>query len=185
MRKRKTIRTTHKEIVTYWGENLPISSDEMNIINWDYAYTHCWNCGANKATKNNSFKTRLQRSHIIADSLGGKDEPSNYVLLCSECHPLSPGTSNPDDMWDWIRSNYIPMAHIVPGSYKMVKALKKFEQDKGVNFYKELGHLDDIKSVIMKEVGKTSSHLSYKTEATYYYLFKNMLSKYGIKDSSG
>lgn len=55
----------------------------------------CWRCGK---------ETELQRCHLIPDSLGGKDEASNIVLLCDKCHKEGPNVADPEIMWDWIKA---------------------------------------------------------------------------------
>ncbi len=85
--------TTFKEIVLYY-QNI-LDEKEFNIDISDLQY-RCWNCGEIK---------KVFRCHIVPSSRGGKDEPSNYVLLCKKCHEQAPNSSNPEIMWDWIKSN--------------------------------------------------------------------------------
>ena len=59
------------------------------------AEKRCWRCGK---------ETELQRCHLIPDSLGGKDEASNIVLLCDKCHKEGPNVADPEIMWDWIKA---------------------------------------------------------------------------------
>ena len=92
MSKRESIQTTIPEIVAYWSRRV----DESGLsVDWSEAKTHCWRCGCER---------NVQRCHIVPDSLGGKDEPSNIVLLCSRCHADGPNVADPDVMWDWIRA---------------------------------------------------------------------------------
>jgi len=92
MGKRLTIKTTIKEAVDYWSRRI----DECDLsVDWLEADTHCWRCGCEK---------HLQRCHIIPDSLGGKDEPANIVLLCRRCHAEGPNVTDTEIMWDWIRA---------------------------------------------------------------------------------
>lgn len=37
----------------------------------------------------------LERAHIIPKSRGGTDDPSNFVLLCSQCHHENPNYAGP------------------------------------------------------------------------------------------
>jgi len=70
MGKREAIKTSIEEIVDYWKRH----EDECGLsVDWAEAHERCWRCGCEK---------NLERCHIIPDSLGGKDEPSNLVLLC-------------------------------------------------------------------------------------------------------
>ena len=90
--KRNPIKTTKKEAAQYWSRKI----DECELsVDWSEAVTHCWRCGCKK---------NLQRCHIIPDTLGGKDEPSNIVLLCSRCHSEGPNVNDPEIMWDWIKA---------------------------------------------------------------------------------
>lgn len=67
---REKIKTTKKEIIDYWA----VRQDECELsVDWAEAHERCWRCG---------YKKTLDRCHIIPDSLGGKDEPKNLVLLC-------------------------------------------------------------------------------------------------------
>ncbi len=90
---RKPIKTTKKEIVNYWSG---IEDECVLSVDWAEAEERCWRCG---------YKARLQRCHIIPDSLGGRDEPSNLVLLCERCHIDAPNIESKSFMWDWIRAN--------------------------------------------------------------------------------
>ena len=117
---KRTDSTTKKQIVTYWQNQSTIdhSIDEIYLnFDWSDADTHCWNCGE-------EHKHSLERCHIVPQSKNGLDIPSNYVLLCKECHIESPDSTNPNRMWDWIKMNKLPMG--VP-SYKLLKLLILFE----------------------------------------------------------
>jgi len=68
--KRISIKTKKRDIVDYWSK---IKDECLLSVDWSEAETRCWRCG---------YQKRLQRCHIIPNSLGGKDTPSNLVLLC-------------------------------------------------------------------------------------------------------
>ena len=95
MSKRTSIKTTKKQIVD-WGMcninevGFPVDASEMN--------TRCWRCG---------YKRNTERCHVIPHSLEGIDEPSNYRLLCHDCHLENPNVNDPNAMDDWIRSTGI------------------------------------------------------------------------------
>lgn len=78
MSERAAIRTSKKECVECWSKR--IKETEVGT-DWDLAEKRCWRCGK---------ETELQRCHLIPDSLGGKDEASNIVLLCDKCHKEGP-----------------------------------------------------------------------------------------------
>ena len=84
MGKRSNIKTTIQQAVDYWASRI----DECELsVDWFEADTHCWRCGCEK---------NLQRCHIVPDSLGGQDAPSNIVLLCERCHIDGPNVTDPE-----------------------------------------------------------------------------------------
>lgn len=92
MGNRPNIKTTIHEAVEYWSHYI----DECDLsVDWSEGETHCWRCGCER---------NLERCHIIPYSLGGKDEPSNIVLLCKRCHAEGPNVEDSEIMWDWIKA---------------------------------------------------------------------------------
>ncbi len=84
--------TKCKDIIDYWVRR----EDECGLsVDWAEAHERCWRCG---------YKSVLHRCHIIPDSMGGPDEPSNLVLLCNRCHREAPNVNDPRFMWIWIRA---------------------------------------------------------------------------------
>ncbi|MCL2421793.1 MAG: HNH endonuclease [Defluviitaleaceae bacterium] len=97
MNTRPPIKTTIKKAVDHWSNQ----TTECGLsVDWSEADTHCWRCGC---------KQHLQRCHIIPHALGGRDEPTNIVLLCSRCHAEGPNVADPEIMWDWIRAYAVPL----------------------------------------------------------------------------
>ena len=47
-------------------------------------------------------RATLERAHIVPRSLGGSDDASNVILLCSPCHRDSPDWHDPSAMARWI-----------------------------------------------------------------------------------
>ena len=94
---REQIRTTIPEIVDYWVKH--VDESELSV---DFAEAHerCWRCGCRR---------RLERCHIVPDSLGGEDTPSNFVILCRRCHLDNPNVADPEIMWDWLRAYGVPL----------------------------------------------------------------------------
>ncbi len=83
---------SHKAIIAYWSQR----KDEGELsVDWADAHTHCWRCGS---------KGKLTHCHIIPDSRGGTDEPSNLVLLCHLCHLEAPNVADPRFMWIWLHA---------------------------------------------------------------------------------
>ena len=94
---RIAIKTTKKQIVDYWCKHF---QDDIEAVDWADAHERCWRCGSIK---------RLERAHIVPYALGGKDEPKNFVLLCSRCHKEGPNITNPQVMWDWLKAYSQPL----------------------------------------------------------------------------
>ena len=145
---KRNIKTTKKQIADFWIKNNNICETELNF-DWADCYTHCWTCGDDKGcgSKNDSY---LERCHIIPHSLNGKDEPDNYVLLCHWCHSKAPNTSNKNDMWDWIKSNYMPYS--LYGTYGIRKALIMYEQRNGHSFLDKALGIKNISKVLNDEL---------------------------------
>lgn len=76
----------------------------------------------------------MQRCHIIPESLGGKDEPSNLVLLCHKCHLDNPNVADPEIMWDWIRAYGVPFYD----TFWDLMGRKEYELIYNRSFYSEL-----------------------------------------------
>lgn len=97
--KRIQIKTTVQQIVE-WGQS---NIDECGYgVDATEMATHCWRCGHSDRA--------VERCHVIPDALGGLDTPSNYRLLCNDCHNENPNVKDPNEMDNWIRrtstSNY-------------------------------------------------------------------------------
>tara|TARA_B100001113_G_C20765968_1_gene473057 strand:+ start:42 stop:521 length:480 start_codon:yes stop_codon:yes gene_type:complete len=89
--KRKSIKTSKKQIIEWGKKNIDecgygVDMNEMN--------TRCWRCG---------YERETERCHVIPHSLGGEDTPSNFRLLCNECHHEAPNVNDPEEMDNWIR----------------------------------------------------------------------------------
>jgi hypothetical protein len=164
MRRGNLIRPTIERIAGYWAKVQPIDEVKLNF-DWDVAAEHCWNCG--KPTK------KLQMCHIIPKAFGGADILENYVLLCRQCHSEAPNTFNSNDMWDWIMSNFIPMAF--DRGYKFRKALVFFKQKEGYSFFDKVVSIKNIQEIIKVEINKINTHEFEYNESTYYYMLKSIV----------
>ena len=109
MKKEKhKIKTTRHSISLFWSFHNPQVIQEYCIKGFDDLplTQYCWRCG---------YETkRTQRCHIIPNSLGGADEPSNYVLLCADCHWEAPNVKDKDFMFYWIRATRPDLFEIEP-----------------------------------------------------------------------
>lgn len=50
--------------------------------------------------------TLIERCHVIPHSLGGKDNPLNFVLLCSDCHRKSPDIKDEFSIFKWMEQEF-------------------------------------------------------------------------------
>ena len=94
------MNTTKKQIVDWGMKNIgevgfPVDASEMD--------TRCWRCG---------YERNTERCHVIPDSLKGEDTPSNYRLLCHDCHLEAPNVNDPNAMDNWIRATGVGMYDI-------------------------------------------------------------------------
>lgn len=92
-------KTTHKQILDYWNDNLHIIDNLFLDIDNDTSQrlkkniksiiknkmSLCWACFDDAP---------LERCHINARQHGGNDDPSNLLLFCSICHKKSPDTKD-------------------------------------------------------------------------------------------
>lgn len=125
MNKRAPIKTPISEVIAYWEKRV----DECGLsVDWAEADSHCWRCGHEKD---------LERCHIVPDSLGGKDEPSNLVLLCKRCHAEGPNVIDPEIMWDWIKAYGVPFY----GSFWFVRGRKEYQFVYGKTISQELADI--------------------------------------------
>lgn len=90
------MKTTKKQIVEWGITNINecgygVDASEMS--------SRCWRCG---------YERETERCHVIPKSLGGPDIPSNYRLLCHDCHHEAPNVNDPNAMDDWIRETCAP-----------------------------------------------------------------------------
>lgn len=148
--KRKPIKTTKEEIIDYW-ENKQYEGELS--VDWSEAGERCWRCG---------YKKPLERCHIIPDSLGGKDETSNMVLLCKRCHIEAPNVEDKNFMWYWIRAYGTPFYD----TFWKIRAQKEYEFIYKKSFIQELEERDiisdsDLRRFWNTDIGKTSTHFGH------------------------
>lgn len=121
----------HSVIFSYWRNKAITSAGEVveddgrcDVVPVVEYITEpsCWACGKHiwmdddedylKYVEEGKFekiyvmpkvKHFYNRCHIIPHTLGGADQdPSNFFLLCEDCHVKSPDTSNPKVFMRWI-----------------------------------------------------------------------------------
>ena len=105
------IRTSHSDIVL---ANLQLCKRLPNLIDERpinvYAFSRiCWACGV-------ELPGLTARCHIVANSKGGQDVPTNYFLLCEACHEDQPDAASRESQEHWLLhrpswvENYLPIA---------------------------------------------------------------------------
>lgn len=140
------IKITHKEILEYWAA----TEDECGLaVDWAEAHERCWRCG---------YKSRLQRCHIVPDSLGGSDHPSNFVLLCSRCHREAPNHTNPKYMWAWLRATCVPFYDMYWTQRGMEEFEKVFRRKPFSNLDESKVSLGEVLELLRDEFDKTTVH---------------------------
>lgn len=146
---RKSIQTSIEEIVAYWTHH----EDECGLsIDFSEAHERCWRCGC---------KRHLERCHIIPHALGGKDEPSNLVLLCKRCHLDNPNVLDKEIMWDWLRAYAVPFYDTfwnLQGleEYKKIYAISMEQEWKVRNIKKK--ETEEFKIILKEQLQKASYH---------------------------
>lgn len=103
---------SYQEIVDYWVAR---ESECGLAVDWSEAQERCWRCG---------YKSRLQKCHIVPKSLGGKNDPSNLVLLCGRCHREAPNIADSRFMWIWMRTTCVPFYDL----YWTTRGVQEFEK---------------------------------------------------------
>jgi len=63
---------------------------------FDEAHDRCWCCGCKRNT---------ERAHMTPESLGGGNDPDNFVLLCARCHEEAPDVSK-EAMLGWLEREH-------------------------------------------------------------------------------
>lgn len=168
-KRKRTFKSTKIQIANYWEDKV----DECLLnFDWSEATEVCWNCG--------TLTHSAQKCHIIPHMLGGEDIPSNYVLLCNECHDLAPDVIDSDAMWNWIKSNRTVFG--LYGTYKIEKALMEFERIHGYTFVSKAilieNALDKFEELLKEDnIGIHSGKIKI---TSYLYLLENFLKKNNI-----
>jgi len=162
---REPMKTTKKQIVAYWV-NKGIDECELNF-DWSEADGVCWNCG--------HLTKHAQRCHIIPDMLGGEDTPSNYVLLCEECHEEAPNINNSEAMWDWIKHNKNDFG--MYNTYKAFKAFKAFKKRNGFDFFEKAIYITNFAELFVNGFKNIGLHGAKLTISTYIYMFEDIIKK--------
>lgn len=149
MRQAKNIKTTKKQIVDYWADHV---SEAGLSIDFSEADKRCWRCGCQRT---------LERCHIVPDSLGGEDTPSNFVLLCKRCHLDNPNVADPQIMWDWLHAYAVPFYD----TFWQLQGAEEYEKIYSVSLNDEFRargltaeNEREFQELLQKQISKTSYH---------------------------
>lgn len=84
---------SREQIAAYWrGEGAARSADLADRAEDAPA---CFACCYRAREWKTWDRAKLERAHIVARSDGGDSDPSNFVLLCVECHEDAPMVADP------------------------------------------------------------------------------------------
>lgn len=177
----KSVSVSKEKIAEYWIKNHPSDLSEIYLnFDWADALCVCWNCA--KETK------YTQRCHIIPKMLGGSNsDPSNFVLLCDQCHREAPNVNDKNAMWNWIKSNKLPFS-VYGVVYRGQKAMIEFKKKHNISIMKVIWEILDgnisterVNEYLMKYNNKTGLHGITTTTSTHLSVFEMMLNEYNEK----
>lgn len=154
----------------YW---FSIVDESRLSVDASEAHKRCWRCGSEKT---------LERCHIIPDSLGGEDKPSNLVLLCHRCHLDNPNVADTKIMWDWLRAYGTPFYD----TFWNIQGMKEYEFIYRKSLEEEfkarnIVDTDRFKRIFSEQIHKTTFHYGhpYLNSATLAGVIRMALKKYG------
>jgi hypothetical protein len=81
-----------RSITEYWQREWPSFVDDPEDPS----------CFACKVFPGDDDWPRLQRCHIVAHSAGGSSQPSNFLILCEDCHRAAPMTTDRTLLVQWV-----------------------------------------------------------------------------------
>jgi hypothetical protein len=65
---------------------------------------HCFACGYTGTGKTSWGSANLSKAHVVPFSLGGSNDPNNFVLLCWVCHQINPETPSREHYLTWLNA---------------------------------------------------------------------------------
>src|ERR1700722_20080456 len=100
----RTSRPSRFAIACYWAQHerrFVCDLNEPECFAWGY-WNERWD--DKKSPSERWDRSRLERAHIIADSIGGSCEVQNFLLLCRQCHREAPMKNSRELMLAWARN---------------------------------------------------------------------------------
>ena len=131
------IKATQKDIIDYWyGKHIlsdgRIGKNSGIPILIDKGELNCWACDMPEEL------CKLERCHILAESLGGDGYADNLFLLCEECHKESPDTTNRDAFFRWVYKKRKGYSNGHPNANKILELIDEELKDRGMMTFEEL-----------------------------------------------
>lgn len=155
---------SHKKIIKHYMDNEGYESFLGwwvfdNIAECSLGEYFCWGCGVpcNKVSY-------LEKAHIVPKTLGGKNEPSNFFLLCKGCHEESPDTGIPDIFFKWLSNKG---SYMTTGVLELMAIVEDYEVD----------YIDTEEILQAYKDLPTSTHASKVSESTRLLGFDYILSQ--------
>lgn len=162
---KRTSKTKHQQIIDHWSSK--VYEGELSI-DFSEANERCWRCG---------YKSKLEKCHIVPHSLGGKDEPNNYVLLCKLCHEENPNVRNQKIMWDWLKAHKADFYD----TYWTLRGMKEYKFIYGKSLEQEFQQLEikqqEVSLLLKNKMNEASLHYgrSRMNPATIAGIFRMMI----------
>ncbi len=181
--KKRRFPSKEKILAAWWGKlGNPNRKDRLaektnGKLRLDSQTDRCWCCRALEnwwLTPDNeidqSRNTRIERCHIVPHSLGGKDNPLNFVLLCVDCHRKSPDIKDEFSLFKWMeqeadkRNDY--WASFTDGLKSQFPEISKKPIEKGMIAVHHIFKIRDSDDFLNWEAKNTSVHFGVGQKAS-------------------
>jgi 5-methylcytosine-specific restriction endonuclease McrA len=114
----------------------------------------------------------LQVCHVIPRALGGSDDSDNMVLLCDDCHHMSPDTTDTESMIKWIKGRQSYLQDLMDEIARLTKVFPI--SDEGMRFLGGINEEDKkldkkmMRKVLSKYVSSHSGKISLSSFISAY-----------------
>jgi hypothetical protein len=152
MTKREKSAKQRKWIKECWDYHSQFISELDVAVDWgdfESEWARCWCCGGSTG--------KVQKCHVVAESLGGSNLPENIIPLCALCHDEAPDVDDRNEIFRWIKYQQNPLSGLGMGHYWH---LWKFIADKTQGDVDMLENLDQdkLKQCMRDAHARTSYH---------------------------
>ena len=151
-----------------------IKNDLKEHLNIEEAVHTCWACFKGL----DDPKHNPQRAHIISVQNGGNNKPSNFFLLCKQCHKEQPDGNSFEMQLLWLQNQKHNITQTVFFAKEMLslihkEAKKQFEDSEVIieDYVKYLGE-ENIKKVLSQASSKSSglNKLNFENNLKFWFL---------------